>query len=133
MTLYMLDTNAVSEILRNPDGAVAERFLSLSRTDVCTSVIVSAELLFGVAKKSGTGLRQRMKTVLGDMNVESFEPPADRIYAKVRAELAKRGTPITPNDYLIAAHALALNAVLVTDDRAFSRVPGLRVENWLRT
>ena len=61
----------------------------------------------------------------------SFEPPADQRYAEIRAALEALGKPLAANDLFIAAHALALNCVLITDDRAFERVPGLAVENWL--
>ena len=99
---------------------------------MCISVVVSAEISFGVEKSGGARYRTLMQTVLADLNIVELDQPADRIYGEIRAELARRGTPITPNDYLIAAHALALDATLVTDDAAFSCVPGLKVENWLR-
>lgn len=71
--------------------------------------------------------------MLFGLSVRSWDAPADHVYGRIRADLQRRGQPIGSNDLLIAAHALALDCILVTDnEREFSRVPGLRVENWLR-
>lgn len=132
MTLYLLDTNIISDLVRNPEGTVAGRLESLIEHEVCTSIIVAAELRFGVEKKGAVRLAIQLETLLDDMQIVAFEPPAERRYATVRAQLERDGTPISGNDMLIAAHALALDAVLVTGNvREFERVEGLRVENWL--
>lgn len=130
MKLYLLDANILSEVSRNPDGAAAHRFEADS--DRCvTSIIVASELRFGIAKQPETRGAKRAADLLLRVVVVPFEPPADRHYGDIRAELERRGTPIGGNDMLIAAHALALDCTLVTaNEREFRRVPGLRVENW---
>lgn len=96
-------------------------------------MIVAAELRFGGAKKGSPKLAARIDGVLERMIVLPFEPPADLHYAALRVALEAGGRPIGANDMLIAAHALALDAVLVSDNtREFERVPGLTVENWPR-
>ena len=74
----------------------------------------------------------QLEAVLAALEVLPFEEPADRRYGELREHLERQGTPIGPNDVLIAAHALALGLAVVTDNvREFSRVPGLHIENWL--
>lgn len=132
MTLYLLDTNIISDLVRNPDGAVAGTLESLVEHEVCTSIIVAAELRFGVEKKGAFRLAIQLEALLEDIQVAAFESPAERSYATVRAQLERDGTPISGNDMLIAAHAITLDAVLVTANvREFQRVEGLKVENWL--
>ncbi len=77
-------------------------------------------------------MARKVGNVVKRLYVAPFAPPADAKYAEVRADLERRGKLIGPNDLLIAAHALALEAVLVTDDKAFAAVSGLKIENWLR-
>lgn len=132
MTAYFLDTNIVSEMMRDPKGAVRSRLGEVGEDAVLIGIIVLAELRFGVERRRSPQLAARLEAVLGEVRVVGFEPPADLHYAKVRSALERIGQPLGQNDMLIAAHALALDAVLVTDDGAFSRVPGLKVENWLR-
>jgi tRNA(fMet)-specific endonuclease VapC len=130
---YLLDTNIVSEVLRRPYGKAASRILQAGIERVCTSVIVAAELRFGIARKNATSLAVKLEEMFGYVEVLPFKTPADRAYAELRADLERRGKLIGPNDLLIAAHAIALDCVLVTDNvREFSRVKSLRVENWLR-
>lgn len=118
--------------MRQPRGAVSHRFASADRT-VVTSIIVSAELRFGLARRPSARLASQVEAVLGSLTVLPFEQDADRCYATIRADLERRGTPIGANDLLIAAHALAVGATLVTDNvREFARIDGLAVENWLR-
>ena len=79
------------------------------------------------------GSQELVNAVLGDLEVAAWDEPADRRYAELRARLEAEGTPIGQNDMLIAAHAQAIGATLVTDNgKEFSRVPGLKVENWVR-
>ena len=130
---YMLDTNAVSDLVIDPGGTVAQRIGEVGEENVFTSVLVSAELLFGVKKRASAELATKVGNVLSKLFIASFDPPADTRYAEIRLHLNQQGKPIGPNDFWIAAHALALDAVLVTgNEREFSRVPGLKVENWLR-
>jgi tRNA(fMet)-specific endonuclease VapC len=128
----MLDTNILSDLVRDPRGAVARRIGEAGEHAVCTSIVVAAELRFGAEKSGSAKLSDRVDLLLSAIEVLPLEPPADRCYAKIRQHLIRQGTPIGPNDLLIAAHALAMDLTAVTANaREFSRVPGLRVENWL--
>lgn len=130
---YLLDTNVVSALLRDPHGPVTTHITRAGEDRVATSIVVACELRYGVAKKGAAHLAGRLEAVLGAMNVLPLEPDADVHYGRLRAALEVRGRVIGANDMLLAAHALALDAVLVTDNlREFKRVPGLAVRNWLR-
>ena len=129
---YLLDTNIVSDLVRNPQGPVTQRIRQVGETRVCTSIIVAAELRYGAGKSDSKQLSERVGLLLSALEILPLEPPADQRYAEVRHHLARQGTPIGPNDLLIAAHALAANLTLVTaNTREFERVPSLHVENWL--
>lgn len=129
---YMLDTNVVSDIMKRPGGGAAGRIADIEPGGACISIIVAAELRFGAHKAGSAKLWQQISDFTSFIPVLPFEHNAEDVYARVRSELETRGTPIGPNDMLIAAHALALGLTLVTDNtREFSRVPGLKVENWL--
>jgi tRNA(fMet)-specific endonuclease VapC len=111
---------------------VAQRISSTGEGTVCTSIVVAAELRFGAAKSRSRKLIDRADMILSALIVLPLEPPADRHYGEIRQYLARQGTPIGPNDLLIAAHGLTLDITVVTANmREFSRVPGLKVENWL--
>ncbi|HEU0218041.1 MAG TPA: type II toxin-antitoxin system VapC family toxin [Stellaceae bacterium] len=130
---YLLDTNIISDVIRNPRGLAARRIRQVGVAQVCTSIIVAAELRYGIAKRRTSTLATRVLEMLDRLAVLSLEPPADAVYAQLRVQLEETGTLIGPNDLLIAAQALSLGLVLVTDnEREFSRVPGLTIENWLR-
>ena len=130
---YLLDTNIVSNLIRNPQGRVADRLKAVGDQNVCTSIIVAAELRYGTTKKASPRLKAQVEAVLGVIDTVPFDSPADEIYGSIRTQLESVGTPIRGNDLLIAAQALALDHTLVTDnDQEFSRVAGLRVENWIR-
>lgn len=132
MILYLLDANAVSDMIRNPHGKVVQQY-RLRQGDAATSIIVAAELRFGAERRGSARLSAQLEGVFEDLPVLAFDAPADAAYAHIRSVLERAGTPIGGNDLLIAAHALALDCTLVTDNVAeFSRVPGLGVENWLR-
>ena len=130
---YFLDTNIVSDLIRNPKGRVASRIEKVGETQVAMSVIVAAELRFGVAKGASPLIAEKIESLLETIKVLPLEPPADTCYAEIRARLQSKGTLISGNDMLIAAHALAVGYTLVTDNvREFSRIRNLKVENWLR-
>src|SRR5262245_52114139 len=130
--VYLLDTNAVSQLVRQPQGAVAARIARVGEENVLTSVIAACELRYGAAKRGSRRLTRQVEAVLGAMTILPLEPGVDRHYAAIRTALEKRGTPIGANDMLIAAHARAIDAVCVTANVAeFRRVSALRVENWL--
>lgn len=130
---YLLDTNIVSALVRDPHGPVTKRIRKVGEANVCTSVIVAAELRYGAARKGSVRLFAQLEAVLGALEVLALEPPVDAIYGDVRAQLERAGQPIGGNDLLIASHALVLGYSVVTDnEREFARVPGLRIENWLQ-
>ena len=130
---YLLDTNILSSMLRSPEGDLTQRIRSLDDAVVFTSIIVAAEMRFGAVRKASTNLTRRIVGLLESMMVEPIKAPAEEAYAMIRAHLERVGTPIGNNDIWIAAHALATDSILVTDNvREFSRVPGLKIENWLR-
>ncbi len=130
---FLLDTNILSDLVRHPQGRVAEQIRHVGEGEVCTSIIVAAELRFGAAKRGAARLTAQLETVLSALDVVPFEQPADETYGTIRAQLEQAGTPIGGNDLLIAAHAKALGCTVVTDnEREFRRVEGLACENWLR-
>lgn len=130
---YLLDTNIASDMIRNPQGRPARRHRALGRTSASVSIVVAAELRFGARKKNDSGLTARIEEFLGAVDVIPFAMPADDFYASVRADLERRGLVVSANDMFIAAHALALDRILVTDnERDFARIGGLAIENWLR-
>lgn len=130
---FLLDTNAVSDLVRNPQGKCASRIGAVGEQNVCTSIIVTCELRYGALKKNSIRLTRQLNDVLSALEIIPFEPPADSHYARVRTQIEGAGTPIGANDLLIASHALALGCILVTDNvREFSRVKRLTTENWLR-
>jgi len=129
---YLLDTNILSDLIRKPQGVIANRIAAAGEYAVCTSIVVAAELRFGAAKSGSKKLADRVDLILSALDVLPLEPPADRHYGEIRQLLTRQGTPIGPNDLLIAAHARALKLTAVTANlREFSRVPDLSVENWL--
>ena len=131
MSGYLLDTNIISELIRNPDGAVARRIEAVGAKAIFTSIVVASELRYGCAKKGSPRLLSRVEELLAMIPVLPLDTPADARYGDIRAELEAAGQTIGMNDLLIAAHASALGLTLVTDNlREFSRIRGLKVENW---
>ena len=127
-----LDTSILSALVRHPKGVVAKRISRAGEDTVCTSVIFAAELRYGALKSTSSSLAERIDLILSALDILPLEIPTDREYAALRQHLTCQGTPIGPNDLLIAAHALALDLTVVTGDvREVLRVPGLKVENWL--
>jgi len=130
---YLLDTNIVSDLVRNPRGRAAERVRDVGERHVCTSIIVAAELLFGAVKRGSPKLTGQVEAVLSGLEVLPLETPAENVYASLRKGLEDSGRSIGSNDLLIAAHAVALGCILVTDnEKEFRRIDGLTVQNWLR-
>jgi tRNA(fMet)-specific endonuclease VapC len=131
--MYLLDPNMVSDLVRVPRGRVAQRVQAVGEANVCTSIVVAAELRYGAAKKGSARLTEQLEAVLGALNVLPLEEPADETYGSIRTRLEQAGQPIGANDLLIAAQTVALGHTLVTDnEREFTRVQGLACENWLR-
>lgn len=130
---YLLDTNILSDLVRNPQGRVTRRIREVGEARVCTSIIVAAELRYGATKKGSPGLTAQLEAVLGALEVLPFEAPADTAYGLIRARVEQAGQPIGANDLLIAAQVVALRHTIVTDnERAFARIDDLPCENWLR-
>ena len=129
---YLLDTNIVSDLVRNPRGRTASKIREVGQGAVATSIIVAAELRFGAAKSGSARLALQVDRILGAMEVIALEPPADAAYAKLRTLLEASEKPIGGNDLLIAAQALSLGMIVVTgNEREFGRIAELQVENWL--
>ena len=128
----MLDTNIVSDLARNPNGAVAKRIAEVGPDTICVSIVTAAVLRYGCTKKGSPKLFAQIEAILGSVQVLALDVPAAAAYGNIRAGLEAAGTPIGPNDLLIAAHASALGAVLVTVNTGeFDRVLTLQVENWI--
>ncbi len=132
---FLFDTNILSDMMRAPEGRASQRFNSLmadaAGVHLCTSVIVQCELLFGLRKRTQPRWHTQYLRLLESLDVMPLEEDAVGHYASLRTMLESNGIPLSPNDLLIASHALALDATLVSADTAFGRVPGLRLENWL--
>jgi tRNA(fMet)-specific endonuclease VapC len=131
---YLLDTNVVSDLVRHPQGRIAEHIPEIGEAQICTSIIVAAELRYGVMKRKSPRLAMQLEAILGALDVLPFEAPADTAYALIRTRLEQIGRPIGANDLLIAAQAVALGYTVVTDNEAeFARIDGLVRENWLKS
>ena len=129
--MYLLDTNTVADLMRHPGGQVAARLATIDAGSVVISPVVACEIAFGLARFEVPRLKTAWSLILAALPIVPMGDELVQPYASVRRALEAAGTPIGPNDLLIA-HALALDAVVVTDNvREFSRVPGLQVENWL--
>lgn len=129
---YLLDTNIMSDLIKNPRGKAAQHIKSVGEDRVCTSVIVASELRYGIAKEGPGSIQKRGETILSLMPVLPYETPADVVYGMLRSKLEAAGQYIGSNDLLITAQAYHLKMVLVTTQLAVLRMmPGLYVEDWL--
>ena len=130
LTRYMLDTNTVSHLLKK-HPAVARRVVVVPITSLCISAITQGELLFGLAKRpDATALHAAVREFLRRVDVLPWDAATSEIYGPARAATEREGRVLAPMDLLIGAHALSIDAVLVTNDRAFAQLPGLAVEDW---
>lgn len=130
---YLLDTNIISDLIRNPLGLTMARIRDVGEAQVCTSIIVAAELRHGAEKRGSPRLKAQVEAVLERLEIMPFKAPADAVYGLLRCNLERAGQPIGGNDLLIAAHAVTLGCTLVTaNEREFARVEGLHCQNWLR-
>ena len=129
---YLLDTNVISALMKQPQGPLAARISALEPNVVATSIIVACELRYGARRKDSRRLTDQLEKILQSIDVLPLEETVDHHYAEIRTSLEQSGKVIGANDMLIAAHALALDATLITGNlREFERVPTLRVENWM--
>jgi tRNA(fMet)-specific endonuclease VapC len=131
--MFLLDTNIISDLVRNPQGQAAARLAAVGDDDIATSVIVAGELRYGCLKKASPRLTERVEAVLREIPILSLKPEVSAHYGAIRRELEARGMPIGQNDLWIAAQARSAQAVLVTDNAdEFRRVADLAIENWLQ-
>ncbi len=129
---WMLDTNIVSALIKNPAGPVYDHLAVVVPESVCISIVVACELRFGALKRGSVSLQHRVDELLSNLTVLALDGDVDRHYADIRLLLEKAGTPIGSHDLFIAAHARSAGLTLVTHNlREFKRVPGLAVESWL--
>jgi len=129
---YLLDTNIISDLVRNPQGHIFKKIQFFGEETICTSIIVAAELRYGIRKKNSERLTHQVEAILSHIDILSLEAPSDEHYSKLRVFLEKAGTPIGPNDMLIAAQALTLDLTLISaNTNEFSRIPDLKLDNWL--
>jgi tRNA(fMet)-specific endonuclease VapC len=132
VTRYMLDTNIISDLVKNPQGKAAKRIAKVGEDNICTSIIVAAELRYGCTKSGSKRLLKAVEDLLSEIPVLPFDVPADAEYGGIRSELEAAGRPIGSNGLLIAAHAYATGTTVVTANiDEFKRIRGLSVENWL--
>lgn len=135
-TTYLLDTNIISALMKDRSGADTATVRAwgqhLADGTIVTSVVVQYELLFGLVRHGTPRLQKAYDIQMKNLPVLPLDETVGAHYAQLRAHLEKAGTPIGANDTLIAAHALSLGATLVSADTEFTRVPGLKVENWLQ-
>ena len=126
---HLLDTNILSDLIRNPRGMASARLGGVRSDEVVTSIIVAGELRCGAAKNRSASLESKVERMLRSFAVMPFEHPADVLYSDIRAKLERVGRQISNNDLLIAAHALATGCALVTDNvREFACVDSLHVK-----
>ena len=134
-TTYLFDTNILSDMMRDPNGVASQRFQQIAKSTpdirLCTSVVVQCELLFGMRRRTNPRWQTHYEKVLESVEILPLSSTVVPSYASLRGLLEAAGTPIGANDLLIAAHALTLQATLVSADADFLRVPGLQLENWL--
>lgn len=129
---FMLDTNIISDMIRNPSGKAASAMLREGEDAVCTSIVVASELRYGCVKKGSAKLLNKVEELLAEIAVVPLDVPVDVEYGTLRAALEAIGQPIGHNDLFIAAHARVLGTTLVTANTGeFGRIEGLKVENWL--
>ncbi len=130
---YMLDTNVCIAIMKKAPPQIRNRLKGLRADDVGVSSIVAAELWYGIAQSQRTKHNQEaLKDFLRYVTVTDWPADAAPAYGKIRSHLRKKGTPIGAMDLLIAAHALAVDTVLVTNNVSeFKRVPKLKIEKWI--
>jgi tRNA(fMet)-specific endonuclease VapC len=131
MKTYLLDTNACIDYLKGHQSVV-EKIRATAPEQICISSVVLSELRYGAEKSARRAANHAaLDGFLEEIDCLDLDSPAASAYGRLRVLLEAQGTPIGPNDLLIAAHALALGCILITDnERELKRVPGLRVENW---
>ncbi|MCO6553294.1 MAG: type II toxin-antitoxin system VapC family toxin [Gilliamella sp.] len=126
---YMLDTNAVTCFIKN-NQIFIQNLTSVRMSQVCISSVTLGELNFGLAKRSNLRLEAIIKGFINNIDVLPWDVNVANDYGKLRANMMSQGKVLAPLDMMIAAHAFAINATLITNDKAFSQVPNLRLDDW---
>lgn len=134
MTSWMLDTNVASHIIKGDRPEIIERLASLPMSDIVISAVTEGELLYGLARRGyPKALSERVRQFLMRVEILPWDHEVTRTYGDLRASCDARGVGLGPLDMMIAAHAVAADATLVTRDRAFSRVAEpLKVDGWAK-
>lgn len=132
MSGYLLDTNIASHVIRGDRPELTRQLAAMPMEDIAISAVTEAELYYGLAKRGyPTGLTERVRQFLLRVDVLPWDHDITRTYGDLRASWEAKGLSLSPLDMMIAAHAVAMNAVLVTHDRAFSHIADpLRTEDW---
>jgi len=132
MSGYLLDTNIASHVIKSDRPEIARRLIALPMEEITISVVTEAELLYGLSRRNyPPALTERVKQFLLRVDVLSWDREAARSYADLRAACELNDVSLAPFDMMIAAHAVAADATLVTRDKAFGRVPAqLKTEDW---
>jgi tRNA(fMet)-specific endonuclease VapC len=127
---YMLDTNTISHVMKQ-HANVARHLVAVPTESVCLSAITAGELLYGLARRpDAVQLQKAVTELMRRVDILPWDASAAERYGVVRAELERTGRSLGSLDMLIAAHALVVGAVLVTNDRAFSQISQLPIEDW---
>jgi tRNA(fMet)-specific endonuclease VapC len=131
MSLFMLDTNIASDVIKGDRPEIIGRLTALPMEEIVISAVTEGELLFGLVKRSRpSALTERVEQFLLRVDVLPWDHDVTRTYGDLRAACEAKGAPLGSLDMMIAAHAHAVDAILVTRDRAFARVPDLKTEDW---
>lgn len=129
--MILLDTNICIYVINAKPPQVLARFHQFRLGEVGICSVVAAELAYGVANSGSERNRKALEMFLAPLEIMPFDESAVWAYGELRADLERRGQSIGSLDTMIAAHALSLDAILITNNtREFSRVKGLRLENW---
>ena len=133
MTRYMLDTDMCSYIIKERPASVLEHFKKLDMDNICISIVTYAELIYGVERSSSRRINHAViKDFTRHLDVIKWDVNAAEQYAVIRTKLEAKGTQIGAMDMMIAAHAKSLNTILVTNNQKhFTKVTGLKIENWV--
>ena len=128
---YLLDTNTVSYAIQGYSIPLRARMDSTANASMALSAFTQAELLYGLAQKpEAKKLRSAVEKFLRDLRILSWDSAAATAYGDLRASQESKGRPLSHEDLMIAAHALALGLTLVTHDQVFAFVDGLKTEDW---
>jgi tRNA(fMet)-specific endonuclease VapC len=132
MTAWMLDTNIASHVIKGDRPEIIKRLVSLPMEDIVISSVTEGELLYGLAKRGHPkALSERVRQFLLRVDVLPWDHDVTRTYGDLRAACEAKGVTLAPLDMMIAAHAVATDAILITRDKAFARVPEpLRTDEW---